>query len=187
MDVTLVYAIVFGAVFGFKIMVEHVYCFVRALCLSNLQPRQVSHVPGVMSCVSRMVRRHLLLPTILRQGIVLNRWSRFDVLSLLIYLGANIACLVVRTRDISEAGLRAGTLALINAIFLFASPHLSFLADRLGVSIHTGRRLHVFVALVSFVLTIFHAAIGVATKGTYELNTSPNIWAVVVRGPLPII
>ena len=180
MDITLVYAIGFGALFGLMILVEPAYCFARVLCPLVLELKKVPPVPGISRWVSRLVSRHLLLPTIFRKGTILNRWSRLDVLLLFVYLGANITCLIIGTREIFEAGLRAGTLALINTIFLFTSPHLSFLADRLSVSIHTCRRLHVFVALVSFILVTFHAVVVLAKKGTYMLDSSPNIWAVVV-------
>lgn len=180
MDITLVYAIGFGSTLGLMILARPAYFLIRVLFPLAVELMQISPLLRIARYISRLVSRHLLYPTILRRGMIMDRWSRLDFLVLFIYMGANVACLAIQPQGISEAGLRAGILALTNAIFLFASPHLSFLADRLGVSIHTCRRMHVFVALVSFLLAAFHTIVGTATKGKYKLDTPQNIWALVV-------
>ncbi|KAI6080158.1 ferric-chelate reductase [Hypoxylon rubiginosum] len=82
-----------------------------------------------------------------------------------------------KRKDISQAGLRAGTLSLINLIFLYAGPHLSFLADVLGVSLYTFRRLHASAGGAALALAIFHCIVGAAERGGFSFATSQNAFA----------
>ncbi|KAB8202950.1 hypothetical protein BDV34DRAFT_227847 [Aspergillus parasiticus] len=91
-----------------------------------------------------------------------------------------MTCVLVYFPGMTQAGFRAGRLSIINTILLFAGPHLSFVADMLGVSIRTCRRLHVLAGLVAILLAVFHAIVGAATKGTFSLQTPRNLWALIV-------
>ncbi|PIG82697.1 hypothetical protein AARAC_010893 [Aspergillus arachidicola] len=90
-----------------------------------------------------------------------------------------MTCVLVYFPGMTQAGFRAGRLSIINTILLFAGPHLSFVADMLGVSIRTCRRLHVLAGLVAIPLAVFHAIVGAATKGTFSLQTPRNLWALI--------
>jgi hypothetical protein len=184
MDITLAYAIGFGAMFGMMILIRPIYRLTQIVCPIVLEVRNLRATIAIARYLSRLVSGHFTFPTVLRRGKYIDRWSRTDVLLLLAYFGANVSCILVRFPGISEAGLRAGMLSLINMILLFAGPHLSFLADVLGVSIRTCRRLHIFAGLVSIVLAMFHAIVGAATKGKFSLEISRNLWALTV-GVLP--
>ncbi|KAH6706214.1 hypothetical protein BKA61DRAFT_436840, partial [Leptodontidium sp. MPI-SDFR-AT-0119] len=94
--------------------------------------------------------KHLTYPYLLHRHQSLGPWSRAQVLVQLIYMTANVSCLSFENvfglrfgfLNITKAGLRAGTMSLVNMIPLFAGPHLSFLAGYLGASLITVQRVH---------------------------------------------
>jgi hypothetical protein len=96
------------------------------------------------------------------------------------YITANIFCTSFHTSSISEAGLRAGTLSLINIVPLFAGPHLGFLADLLGVSINIYRRIHRSAGLMSFLLTLFHVIVGLTSITPFVIMAGQNLFALIV-------
>jgi len=122
MDITQKYAAAAGSVFFIFILV-------------NLLP----HITPLIGHVSLLASKYLTYPHPIHRYSFLGPWSPADGLVQLIYLTANVFCFSFRVSTISEAGLRAGTLSVINTIPLFAGPHLSFLADQLGVSLRTYR------------------------------------------------
>ena len=114
--------------------------------LANFLPR----ITRLVKHISLLISRHLTYPYLLHRHIFLGPWSRADVLVQLIYIAANIICLIFKVSTMSksnlptfqvstilESSLQAGTLSLINMIPVFAGPHLGFLADLLGLSIST--------------------------------------------------
>ncbi|KJZ69509.1 hypothetical protein HIM_11106 [Hirsutella minnesotensis 3608] len=64
-------------------------------------------------------------------------------------------------------------------MFLFAGPHLGFVADVLGAPLNCTRRLHASVGLVSVVLAVFHATVCAITKGMPSVHHSRELFAVV--------
>ena len=105
----------------------------------------------------------------------------------LIYIAANITCLIVtisksglQVSTISESGLQAGSLSLINMVPVFAGPHLSFLADLLGLSMSTYRHLHRSAGIMSCSLTLFHVLVAVASHPPFGLDLPQNLFAVIV-------
>ena len=89
-------------------------------------------------------------------------------------------CLGVHVSSIATAGVQAGNLSLINLIPLFLGPHLSFLADILGVSLSTFRRIHRSAGLMSLGLVLFHALVIVTSSTAFTLSNAKNLSAVVV-------
>ena len=112
MDISLIYAIIIGGSFGL-------------LLLINVLPL----IARLVRYLSPLVSKHLIYRYILHRHQLLGPWSRADVLVQLIYIAGNICCFEFWDTTISQVGLRAGTLAMINLIPLFAVPHLSTLAD----------------------------------------------------------
>lgn len=47
----------------------------------------------------------------------------------------NLSCVGFRASTIPDAGHRAGPLAVVNIVPLFAKAHLAFFADQLGISL----------------------------------------------------
>jgi hypothetical protein len=123
-----------------------------------------SYLPGFGHYVCLFMSKHLTYPYILNRHALLGPWSRADLLIQLVYLATNIFCLSFRVADISSAGLRAGTLSLINLIPLLSGPHLSFLADLLGIQLSTYRNVHRSAGFTAFALATFHVLTALATK-----------------------
>ncbi len=60
-----------------------------------------------------------------------------------------------------EAGKRIGILSLINLMPLYFGPHLDFLEELLGVSLHNLHTVHGSAAIVSVLLSATHVLLGV--------------------------
>jgi hypothetical protein len=88
----------------------------------------------------------------------------------LIYITGNICGLKFWNTIISQAGLRAGTLAVINLIPVFAGPYLSTLADLLGMSLSMFRQIHRSAGVTAVALAIFHVLVMVASQPSFSLN-----------------
>ena len=175
MDITPIYAIVAGGVFCVLVLV-----------------RFSSHIAAVGRYVALFTSTHLVYPYLLQRHRIVGPWSRVGVVVQLIYVAVNILCLVCkslsvsragiifRASTISEAGLRAGALTLVNAIPLFAGLHPAFLADQLGVSLRAVRRLHRSVGFGTFSLAFFHILVIAASRPSFPLNVSRNRFATIV-------
>jgi hypothetical protein len=146
MDISLVYAIVMGGSFCLLL-------FINSLPL----------IARLIRYLSPLVSKRLIYPYILYRHRLLGPWSGADILVQLICIAGNICCFEFWDTTISKAGLRAGTLATINLIPLFAVPHLSTLADQLGVTLSTFRQIHQSVGEIAVILTIFHLLVMIAS------------------------
>ena len=180
-EFTVLYSIAFGCILAALIirrplilLTQHVFPFL-------IDAKYLPPLPRLAKRVTRFMNRYLIYPGCLHRGRFVNRWNRLDIVFLALYLGANIACVVAPLRGIEQAGLRSGTLAIINIILLFASPYLSLLADVLGLSLESCRRLHSSVGSTTILLSAFHAAVGAAVKRGLDLHTSRDLFALVVR------
>lgn len=136
--------------------------------------------------LSPLISKHLTYSYVLHRHRFLGPWSRAGVLVQLIYFTGNICCLKFWGTTVSQAGLRAGTLATINLIPLFAVPHLGTLADLLGVSLNTFRQIHRSAGVMAVLLTIFHVVVMVASQHPFPLDLSQNKFAVIVSNSLAI-
>ena len=162
MDITQAYAVAAGGIF-------------TTLFLINLLP----YVMRLTGRVLIVICKHLTYPYLVRRHRLFGPWTRAGVLVQLVYITANLFCLSFRVSKISEAGLRAATLSLINMIPLFAGPHLSFVADLLGVSLTTYRQIHGTAGVGSFGLLGFHVLEAVS-GGSYSLASRRNVFGLVV-------
>ncbi|KAE8329841.1 hypothetical protein BDV39DRAFT_202786 [Aspergillus sergii] len=127
------------------------------ICSTSPELRHLPPLPQIIRYLSQWTAKHLTFQAVLRRGKYIHRWSRADIVLTMMYLGANMTCILVYFPGMTQAGFRAGRLSIINTILLFAGPHLSFVADMLGVSIRTCRRLHVLAGLVAILLVVFYA------------------------------
>jgi hypothetical protein len=134
------------------------------------------HITRLAKHISLLISKHLTYLYLLHRHRFLSLWSRANVLVQLIYIAANITCLIFKVSTmsksdlptfqvstISESGLQAGTLLLMNMILVFAGPHLGFLADLLCLSMSTYRHLHCSAGIMSCSLTLFYVLVAVAS------------------------
>jgi len=164
MDASQVYGIVIGGIF----------C---VLLLINGRPL----IARLVRYFSPLISKHLIYRYVLRRHRFLGPWSRADALVQLIYIAGNVFCFSFRASTILQAGLRAGTLSVINLIPLFAGPHLNTLADLLGVSLNMFRQIHRSAGIMAALLTIFHVLVAVASQTSFALDLPRNLFAVIVR------
>jgi hypothetical protein len=63
---------------------------------------------------------------------------------------------------------------------LFIGPHLSFLADMLGVSLSTYRNIHRSMGVVSFALLLFHVLTVVIEGTSFSWSLPENLFRLIV-------
>ena len=146
MDVTQIYAITAGAIFGLVLMIRAASSFVRFL-----RPYSV------------LLVKHFLYPNVLRRHRFFGPWTRAQVLLHLLYLAVNIFCSIFGVSSIRELGTRTGTLSLINIIPSYFGHHLSFASDMLGLSIINYQRIRTSNRALSVLLGLCHAVVNVAS------------------------
>ena len=98
----------------------------------------------------------------------------------LIYIAGNIFCFGFRAPTISQAGLRAGTLSIINLILLFAGPHLGALADLLDVTLSAVRQIHRSAGVMAVLLAVFHILVAFSSRPSFVLDLPQNLFAVII-------
>ena len=173
------YALGFGALFGL-IAVCHGFQELRRYFRSPAENvEKKSFLSKATACVQRLILRKLVYPSFLNRKAWTERWSRGDALILVFYFGANVTCLAL-SPDIATAGRRAGTLALVNMILLFAGPHLSFIADILNVSIRQYKRIHAAAGMVTLTLAAFHSVVGAIEGVRLRLSKPSELYALIV-------
>lgn len=170
MDITLEYAIAAGGI-------------LTLLFLANLLRLSLP----VIRYVGRKASKHLTYAYLLHRHRYLGPWTRAQVLVQLAYAAANICCLCFHVSSIQEVGRRAASMALINTVPLFASPHLSALSDSLGVSLVTARQMHCSVGIMASALTLVHLLFTLAATPSFDLRISQNLFAVIVSAWNPLL
>jgi hypothetical protein len=163
MEITLAFAIAVGGIF-------------LSLALYKLRHRIRQFLEGF----SLWTYKHFVYPQCLRRHRYLGPWSRADVLLQLIYIAVHVVCLRVKVSSISEAGLRAANLSLINLIPLFSGPSFNVLTDLLGISLGMFRRFHRLAGVMSFVLLVFHVITVLASRTSFSLHVPENLWGLIV-------
>ena len=179
METTLIYSIGFGGLFVLLLLRLPIYHFTKAACPLILELGNFPPVHAIVKYIYRLISEHLIYPTILRQGKYIGRWSRCDILLLLAYFVINISCILVPLPDIHQVCRRSGTLSVINLVLVFAAPHLSFLADLLGLSLHSCRRFHASAGSAAFLLAVCHAVFAAVWK--LDLEKPRDLFALIVR------
>ena len=164
MEITQVYAVVVGGIAS---------AFLLLALMSSLAP--------FWAYIRLQMTKHLMYPYILNRHALIGPWSAADVLLQVVYLTVNLFCISFRVANLSQAGLRAGTLSLINLCPLFSGPHLDFVADLLGLSLKGYRRVHRSAAFVAFALAIFHVLVVAATKSSTFRVESLHPFVIIVR------
>lgn len=165
MDITQIYAIATGAIFGLVLMIRVASFFVRFF-----RPYSV------------LLMKHFLYPHVLRRHRFFGPYTRAQVLLHLLYLAVNIFCSIFGVSSIKELGTRTGTLSLINMIPSYFGYHLSFASDMLGLSIINYRRIRASTGAMSVFLGLFHAVVSVANVTNSKLfSASGQLVGFIVK------
>jgi hypothetical protein len=94
---------------------------------------------------------------------------------------ANVFFIAFNTPSTIMARDRAGTLSVINMSFLFLTHHLGFLANAVGVSLMTYKRIHRAVGWMTGILLVLHIIMAMITdRKSWVLREKPNLVAFIV-------
>lgn len=125
MDALAIYAIIAGVIFAGLFL---------AWTLSTLAKW--------LTFFSILLARHLTLPFIVYRHRLLGPWTCASVLLYLSYAAINAFLVVFRVDSLTGAGCCVGELALVNLIYPLSAIYLSNVADLLGISWSTCRKIH---------------------------------------------
>ncbi|EAL91125.1 ferric reductase family protein [Aspergillus fumigatus Af293] len=163
MDALAIYAIVAGGIFA-------------GLFLA----RTLSTLAKWSTFFSILLTRHLTLPFIVHRHQLLGPWTRASVLLHVSYAAINAFLVVFRAASLTGAGRRAGELALVNLIFPLSAIHLSNVADLLGISWGTCRKVHRATGWMATALLAFHVVVAVQDHGfSFPLSEMQNLFTMI--------
>ncbi|OBT55946.1 hypothetical protein VE04_03629, partial [Pseudogymnoascus sp. 24MN13] len=128
------------------------------------------YILKVATHVSFSISKHLTYRYVLRRHWILGPWTRAGVVVQLVYVAVNIFCASFRAPTIADVGLRAGTLAVVNMIPLFATPHLALAADWIGMSLRTIHIVHRSAGFMTFFLGLLHVIVAAASNVSLRLD-----------------
>lgn len=164
MDFISIYAITAGGILGTLFLI-----------------RVASSLMTLSNTISVMILKHLSYPYILNRHRLIGPWTRANVLSCFAYIAVNVFFVAYRAQSAVRAGRRAGTLTLVNMAFLVLATHLSFLADILGISLRTCRRIHRAMGYTTTGLLAFHVVITLLVQqDKFPLDNQGNLFALIV-------
>jgi hypothetical protein len=167
-------------VLGYAIALGGLFAGLIFINVFNLKRLDYSpYLPSFARASLHRSWRHLIYPYLVRRHRFLPPFTLADLLAQLTYIAGNCFCLAYGS-SIENAGLRAGTLSLINLIPLFFSPYLGLAADVLGLSLRAFRYVHRSAALMSSGLALFHAAVAIISHTDFTMSSTKNVSAVVV-------
>lgn len=164
MDIVAIYAIAAGGIFV-------LFFFVQTL----------SSVTSWADFFRIFASRHLTLPFIVRRHRLCGPWTRAGVLLHLTYMAVNLLLLFFKINSLAGAGRRAGELALVNLVFPLSAIHLSYLADLLGITWKSCRKIHRATGWMAVSLLLFHIIVALQTQDfTFPLREVRNLFALLV-------
>lgn len=92
--------------------------------------------------ISILVSKYLVYPYLLNRHRWFGPWTWADIIKCLVYGASNCVVILYNVHTYEEATVRAGRLALVNMTVLFMAPHLSILADILGIPLEVCQWVH---------------------------------------------
>jgi hypothetical protein len=143
--------------------------------------RTLSMLACWMDVCSVFVSRHLTLPFVIRRHWLWGPWTRAGVFVNLSYAAINVFLVFFRVHTLTDAGRRAGRLALVNLIFPLSAIHLSYLADLLGIRWSTCCKIHCVTGWMAVTLLSFHIVVAVqAREFAFPLSEQPHLFTMLV-------
>ncbi|KAH7113188.1 putative cell surface metalloreductase [Dendryphion nanum] len=146
-------------------------------CLLLFRTRYL--IESLLKTVDLKTSQFFIYPQLIRRHRYLGPWSRAGVLARLCYIAVNMFCVGFNASSLRVASVRATDLALINLIPAFASLHLSFPADLLGLTLKTYRRFHRVLGVMSCCLLAFHVLTILASRTPFPLDQMENLWGLI--------
>jgi len=103
-------------------------------------------------------RLHIAYPRLFSKPFLFNP-TRADTLFYLAHWSITGFCNAYCVSDLSDAGHRAGTVALLHLIVLFASPQICLTSQLLGLTLSSSYRLHRALGSMAVAQTLFHSIV----------------------------
>lgn len=140
---------------------------------------------SIMSCWIQdrtlfLMLKYLVYPFIFRRRTFLQPFNRWRLLLLTLYWSATMTCNLIGIKSLAEAGTRAGVLSTLHIIPLTFSNRLSFVADLLGLSLHTFHALHGSIGFMAIVQALIHVLIFVL-HNALRLRDPLHFYGFLVR------
>ncbi|KAJ5346214.1 hypothetical protein N7452_004218 [Penicillium brevicompactum] len=163
MELTIFYAIAAG-------------CLLTALFLIRIAPS----CQNLLRISSFLITKHLTYPYLWSHHRLVAPCTRADALAYITYVVTNVFLIAFNTSSTTMARDRAGTLSVINMSFLFLAHHLGFLANAIGVSLMTCKRIHRAVGWMTGILLVLHIIMAMVTdRKSWNFREKPNIFALI--------
>ena len=125
------------------------------------------------------VFKYLIYPIVIQRTRLSKPFSRWHAIMIAIYWSGTVACNLVGINSFTQAGNRAGALAILNLVPLLSCNRPAFLADLLGISLHTYMRLHTSFGIMVFLQSLIHTII-FATRGHFNIKETMQLNGVLV-------
>ncbi|KAJ5216811.1 hypothetical protein N7468_009819 [Penicillium chermesinum] len=107
--------------------------------------------------------------------------TRAEALLHAAYTVLNVFFVAFKLPSATVARDRAGTLSVLNIGFLFLTHHLGFLANALGLSLVTYKRIHRAVGWMSGIVLLIHVVMAIIVrKNKWSLDQINNLFALIV-------
>ncbi|KAF3481558.1 uncharacterized protein GIQ15_04317 [Arthroderma uncinatum] len=171
MDHTLIFAIAASGIFLLFALVKIASCLARR------------------ETVSVKFAKCLTYPYFLGRHHAIGPWTRCEFLLHLLYVAANAVLLGVPSPSAPSVSQRAGTLSVVNMVFLFTGMHPAFYPDLLGITLRTRRGFHRAAGWAVAALSVVHAC-SLTDRADFPLGIPANLWAVIGAislGGLPLL
>ena len=163
MDVIKVYSIVAGGVFGVLVVLHWIL-----------------RVFQIIQTLSIWAFRHFVYPFLLMRRRFIGPWTRAGFLLRVLYVSLNVFCGSFRVTSLAQAGIRVGTLSLLNMVPLFFGLHLGFIADLLGLSLKDFSSIHGASAVMSTTLGVLHVILNGFSRQESNFHGRKQIYGLIV-------
>ena len=140
----------------------------------------VTHLIQSLEPYRTLIRKYLLLPTLIGRHRFLGPWTFALMWFQLIYFVVNIFCASFKVSTISEASVRTAHLSLINMMPAYIGFHHSFIGDLLGVSLETYHLLHASTGSMSVLFGLLHVLIHTAGKPSFQVGEAWQMFGLIV-------
>jgi hypothetical protein len=151
----------YGAILG---------CIIITWRFFNVIYRLVMHLKHFTASFRLFIFKHLLYPYLYRRLPLVGTGTRFEILTGVLYLAANILCITIPSSV--DIATRSAIMSLINMIPLLCGPRLLLMTELLGISRRAHIGFHKWFGVAAIAQVIVHSIIS-------ALNIHPFQWSDV--------
>lgn len=140
-----------------------------------------SFFANLLKVFSFLATKHFTYPYLWGRHRLIGPCTRADALSYVAYAVTNVVFIAFDNPPTATARNRAGTMSLINMNFLFLAHNLEFLANAMGVSLKTCKRIHRAAGWMTGILLSLHIIMTmILERNRWSLRETSNLSALIV-------